>query len=396
MAAFMAGSQALKDHALTAVAPPADHLWAALDDAARFDATVTASRSDRPQLLARYVAPMPYSRDRLFARMLVGEPSILSGFPIPARGMIRDLPPDQAAAAIVDWLAARRSPAPHRIATGPASPRQALSLREFALKWRDNSEPLGITDLHIRNTRMEEIIDPDELSAFNLLRRSTAAARRQEMFSFVIGTRGYVTDSHSDDPDSSNYCFTGRKLWLSWDTYEGIAHGLEDVERMAVAGRARFDLATWLSLPSARWFLVGPDQTLFLPAHLTHKVITLDPYVGVGGFFIALPNCLRLLGHWLSRGPLWSKRDATGEKDGLLGDIAEATRQTVLALRAASMSERMRWGYDHLNRSARAFIASCPPDRFRLLWSDPRFRMVAETIRAPWPLPASDPLRFEL
>jgi len=396
MAAFMAASQATEHCAHSAVAALPDSLWTALDDAARFDATVRASPGDRPRLLACYVAPMPYGRDRLFARMLAGEPSILTGFPIPARGSVGGLPPDRAGAAIVDWLAARRSPAPHRVATGPASPRRTLSLREFAVKWRDGSEPLGITDLHIRGTRMEEIIDPDGLSAFNLLRRSTAGAKRQEMFSLVIGTRGYMTDSHSDDPDSSNYCFTGRKLWLSWDTYEGIEHGLEDVERMTVAGRARFDLATWLSLPSARWFLVGPGETLFLPAHLTHKVITLEPYVGVGGFFIALPNCLRLFAHWLARGPLWSKRDATGENDGLLGDIAAATRQTVLALRTAPASERMRWGYDHLNRSARAFIASCPADRFRLLWSDPRFRMVAETIRASWPLPASHPLRFEL
>jgi len=374
----------------------ADHLWAAFGEAAQHDSTVAISPRDRPRLLARYVAPLPYGRDRLFRRMLAGEPSVLSGFPIPARGVARGLAPESAATAMIDWLAARRSSAIYRIAAGPGRKRQFLNLRQFALKWRADREPLGITDLHIRNTRMEEIIDPDELSAFNIFRRATTAARTQEMFSFVISSRGFVTDSHSDDPDSSNYCFAGRKLWLSWDTYEGLEHGLDDVERVAVAGRARFDMATWLSLPTARWFVVGPGETLFLPANLTHKVITLEPYVGVGGFFIALPNCLRLLGHWLSHGPLWSKKDMTGRNDRVLGDIAQATRQTILALESAGRGDRLRWGYDHLGCSAEQFIAASPPDRFQALWSDPRFRMVAETIPAPWPLPLSHPLRFEL
>ena len=123
---------------------------------------------------------------------------------------------------------------------------------------------------------MEEVIAPEVLSAFNLLTRSSPGARRQEMFSFVISSRGHLTDSHSDAPDSSNFCFTGRKLWLAWDTYEGAGYGLQDVERTPVKGRARFDMRSWLSLRSARWFLVNPGETLFLPASMTHKVITLE------------------------------------------------------------------------------------------------------------------------
>ena len=206
------------------------------------------------------------------------------------------------------------------------------------------------------------------------------------MFSFVISSRGYVTDSHSDAPDSSNFCFVGKKLWFSWDTYEGIGAGLQDVERMAVAGRARFDIESWLSLRSARWFLVGPNETLFLPSHLTHKVITIEPYVGVGSFFIALPNCLRMLSHWISKGPLWSKRDSTGHSDALIGEIAHSVRDTVIKLRDAPQIERLKWGYDYLEPSAKYFTMSCPVATFRTLWLDPRFRCVAEIIPAPWPL----------
>jgi hypothetical protein len=228
---------------------------------------------------------------------------------------------------------------------------------------------------------MEEIIDPDALSAFNILRRSSIGAQGQEMFSFVISSRGFVTDSHSDAPDSTNFCFTGKKLWLAWDTYEGLRHGLQDVERIKVETKAKFEIETWMSLRSARWFLVRSDDTLFLPANLTHKVITLEPYIGVGGFFMALPNCLRLLSHWITRGPLWSKADATGQNDFLITEIAESIRELILML-SDSDEDREQWGYDYLEQSANFFMKTCPQGQFKRLWLDPRFRCVAETISA--------------
>lgn len=340
-------------------------------------------------MLRRYVASEPYTRQSLFDKMLAGELGVFAGFPTPLREPIHQLPPNEAGPAIINWLATRRNREKHRIFTGPTGSRRELTLRQIAQKWRLGRTQFGVTDLHIRNTNMEEIINLDELSAFNILCHSSVRARAQEMFSFVISSRGYVTDSHSDAPDSSNFCFVGKKLWFSWDTYEGIGAGLQDVERMAVAGRARFDIESWLSLRSARWFLVRPNETLFLPSHLTHKVITIEPYVGVGSFFIALPNCLRMLSHWISKGPLWSKRDSTGHSDALIGEIAHSVRDTVIKLRDASQIERLKWGYDYLDPSAEHFIMSCPAATFRTLWLDPRFRCVAETIHAPWPLPSN-------
>jgi hypothetical protein len=120
-------------------------------------------------------------------------------------------------------------------------------------------------------------------------------------------------------------------------------------------------------------------------------VITLEPYVGVGGFFIALPNCLRLLAHWIARGPLWSRRDATGESDELLAEIAQSVRDAIRRLQRASLKERQRWGYDHLEQSAEAFIKACPAGRLRLLLSDERFRSVAEVIPAALRLPSERP-----
>jgi hypothetical protein len=363
-----------------------EDLWATIGLAAGFDETLKIDRKSFPRMLKRFVAPMPFSREALFGRMLAAEPSVLRGFPVPARGPIFNLSATEAGPAIMEWLAKRRSQEKHRIFAGPKGVRREVTLHDLARKWRARRTSIGVTDLHIRETVMEEIIDPDALSAFNILCGSSPGARAQEMFSFVISSRGYVTDSHSDAPDSTNFCFVGQKLWLAWDTYEGLRRGLQDVERVRVLNQAKFDMETWLSLRSARWFLVNPSDTLFLPANLTHKVITIEPYIGVGGFFIALPNCLRVLSHWIIRGPLWSKKDATGHSDDLIMDVAESIRNVILN---APQNECLKWGYDYLEESARFFIKSCPTERLRSLWSDPRFRCVADVVSVPWPFSAS-------
>src|SRR5262249_25931294 len=113
--------------------------------------------------------------------------------------------------------------------------------------------------------------------------------------------------------------------------------------------------------------------------------ITLEPYIGVGGFFIALPNCLRLLAHWITRGPLWSKRDRAGERDELLGEIAQTVRGAIIRLRESSLSQREQWGYDYLERRGKAFMDAGNADHIRKLRSDPRFRSVADPTPAPWP-----------
>ena len=253
-----------------------DDLWAALEAAACFDRTLAIERRHFARMLPRYVAPVPYSRATLFHGLAAAEPIVVTGFPKPLRAPFDKLPPAAAGEALIDWLAHRRSSGRHRIRTGKTGVRRLLTLRDIARKFQAGRTRFGVTDLHIRGTVMEQVIAPEVLSGFNLLPRSSPGARRQEMFSFVISSRGHLTDSHSDAPDSSNFCFAGRKLWLAWDTYEGARYGLQDVERVPVRGRARFDMQSWLSLPSARWLLVNPGETLFLPATMTHKVVTLE------------------------------------------------------------------------------------------------------------------------
>jgi hypothetical protein len=355
-------------------------LWAALTLAECFDPTIRIASADWPRLHRRYVAPLPYSRETLFTRMYLGEPSVLSGFPKPLRRTMAGLEPEQAGAALISWLGGQRSRRRHSINAGPGTARKALTLAGIAAKWQAGRVRFGVTDLHIRDTVMEQVIAPRQLSEFNLLTRSSKNAQRQEMFSFVISTKGHVTDSHSDAPDSSNFCFTGRKLWLAWDTYEGARHGLQDAERLPAPGRARFDMERWLRLRSARWMLVNPGETLFLPANLTHKVVTLESYVGVGGFFIALPNCLRLLSHWILHVPLWSKLDRNGAFDCLVDEIAGTVEESLRRLKRASSVQRRRWAYDYVGPAAAYFIDTRTKGELRRLLSDARFRRVAEAI----------------
>jgi hypothetical protein len=177
---------------------------------------------------------------------------------------------------------------------------------------------------------------------------------RQEMMTLVISSRGNVTDSHSDDPDGSNHCFVGKKLWLAWDTFEGRAKGLEDLSRDSCEDAAAFDMRTFLSLSSSRWFTVSQGQTLFLPGKLTHKVITLEPYMGIGSFYVALPNSVGTLVRWNTHGPLWSLNRWKGE-DKLVNEVAAAAARKIRALRAESSSARRRWGLDYLEEAANRF-----------------------------------------
>jgi hypothetical protein len=317
----------------------AERLWSAWEEAARYDPTVAISRRALPLMMRRHVAAIPHSREALFTGLLAGEPTLLDDFPAPLHGAFRDLPPGLSGRAVADWLTEQRDDRRHRIYVGRDYQRCQLTLSEVAVKWRAGRTKLGVTDLHIRGTVAEEVIATDVLSRFNLLPEGGPDIRDLEMFSLVLNSRGWVSDSHSDAPGSNNYCLAGRK-------------------------------------------------------HLTHKVITLERYIGVGGFFLALPNCLRMLSHWITRAPLWCKGDASGRYDHLLDEIAALVRQSVRRIGRASAAEQRRWGYDFLEASARDFMATCPRSRLRMLWQDPRFRSVADAIPAPWPLPAAHKTRL--
>ncbi|RUX69950.1 hypothetical protein EN925_05635 [Mesorhizobium sp. M7A.F.Ca.US.006.04.2.1] len=371
-------------------------LWESVSKAGSFDPSIDLSRIDYDRMMARYVPPQEYSRERLFEAMANREPAVLVGHPSPVRSPLDVLGLRDAAHCIVKRMAESSDEATYSVVMRAEGRRVQLRPCEIAELWQKQTEVFGISDLYIRNTFMEELIDPSRLSSFNLLLKASDKARSQEMFSFVISAEGMVTDSHSDDPDSSNFCLEGRKLWIFWDTYAGLAAGLQDVERLLLTTSPQFDMKVWLSMPSARWCIVGPNDTLFLPANFTHKVITLEHYVGVGGFYVSLPNCLSLIADWIYRGPLWSKLDRKSSKAMLIGDIALAVQKTILRLRDCDLAIGQALGYDFLELAAQNVIRRLPQSQMAMLWSDPRFRNIADNIAAPWPFSNNVPLAFQL
>ena len=192
-------------------------------------------------------------------------------------------------------------------------------------------------------------IDCTPLSDFNLLAEARGAIGNQEMLTMVVSSAGAVSDSHTDDPDGSNHCFAGRKLWLVWDTFRGLARGLEDVERCGITGRrAAFDMSAFLSVPGSRWFIVEPGLTLFLPGHLTHKVVTLNEYIGVGSFFVMLPSYWRTLVRWSQHTPLWALDGPQARRFDLVNQITRRVIDKVHALAQGSSEDRLRWGVAYL------------------------------------------------
>ncbi len=171
-----------------------EHLWSAVEAGRQYDPTLEISRRAFSKMLRRYVPPMPYARETLFERMLCGQPSVLAGLPAPLRSPLRDLPPAEMGPALINWLETRRSGEKHRVSIGPSGIRRYLTLKEIAQKWRADRTRFGVTDMHIRGSKMENVAAPDLLSSFNLLPHSSVLAREQEMFSFVISSRGQVTD----------------------------------------------------------------------------------------------------------------------------------------------------------------------------------------------------------
>lgn len=320
-------------------------------EAAGFDPTIRLRAADWPILRRKQIRAEPYSRTKLYRHMARGRPVLFSDFPSPIR--VRR---GQGLRETLEKLILNGFPESQkaRVQVGPKRYRHNLPLPDLFKRWAAGRAIISVTDLHVRGTRLERDLDLAVLSDFNLLHAGTGEMARQEMMTLVISSRGNVTDSHSDDPDGSNHCFIGRKLWLAWDTFEGRAKGLEDLSRDTCEDAAAFDMRTFLSLSSSRWFTVAQGQTLFLPGKLTHKVITLEPYMGIGSFYVALPNSVGTLIRWNTHGPLWSLNRWKGE-DKLVNEIAAAAARKVRALRGESPSARRHWGLDYLEQAAIRF-----------------------------------------
>src|SRR5260370_10830630 len=331
-----------------------------------FAATVDPTLRIRPHLktaLARRQLPaLGYSRERLFYSKANGLPVIFNDFQVPLRRKsLRDNKAGLAEAC------ARLLPKHEkvRVRAGPSRESAYLSTGELIKRWNGQRAVLNVTDLCVRQTPLTKLLDTTPLSAFSLLPRSRRAdVQSLELLTLVISSAEGLSDSHTDDLDGSNHCFVGRKLWLVWDELSGLACGLEDVERCEVYDRAAFDIDKFLSLPSARWFVVSDGQTLFLPANYAHKVVTLEPYLGVGSFFVMLPDYLRNLSYWQRLPPTWSINTSPYQRKCHVQPVTRSVTNRVRSLMNESAAVRQLWGLNHLRRAVSDWNASDRPNMF--------------------------------
>jgi hypothetical protein len=201
-------------------------LW---HSATAFDRTLRLTHDLLGALAAKRIAPSRYSRSALFDAVARTQPVLFQGVPVPVAGQARLGFVGALERSLLQGFG--REPCA-RAQVGPQRVRRTLAVPELLRRWHSGRHLVSVTDLHVRGTPLARQIDTRALSAFNLLPRGNDPMRRQEMMTLVVSSAGNVTDSHSDDPDGSNHCFVGRKLWLAWDTFEGRAAGLQDCERL--------------------------------------------------------------------------------------------------------------------------------------------------------------------
>ena len=315
-------------------------LWTKASD---MDSNIRVSKKHLPALKRKFVPARPYSRQAMFDSMAKRRACVFQGVPVLSHA-IKGLDTRESLVHSLSTQFPRLERS--RVQVGPSHAVTRLPVREIMRRWKGQRAIVGVTDLHIRGTKVENVIDTRALSDFNILIRGSEDLALQEMMTLVIASPGNVTDSHSDDPDGTNHCFFGKKLWLAWETFEGIEAGMQDIERQDVFSKAKFSMSRFLSLKSSRWWVVSTGDTLFLPSNLTHKVLTFSYYLGVGSFHVGLPGCIDNLSRWLHYGPLWSRNDAKGENQSLVDEIAALCVRTARRAQAGCQRTRRRWGYD--------------------------------------------------
>ena len=311
-------------------------LW---NQAAAIDKTLQITERDLRCLRRKRVQAIPYSRAQMFERMAQGKVSLFSNLRVPvAQGRNDDLRETLLAGIRYGFPKSQTA----RIQKGRSAQRCRMKIPEVIRRWKGGRAILSVTDLHFRQTKFDQIVDTSSLSDFNILCNDQEYGLEFktliEMMTLVVSSAGSLTDNHADDCDGTNHCFVGRKLWLAWDRIDGKRAGFQDVDRDLVFDQAAFDMQAFLSMPSARWFTVEPRQTLFLPGNLAHKVITLEHYIGLGSFYVALPSYLRSLERWLTL----DTHDII-PKD-LLGKIHTAVLRRLDELHRSYLLKKRQWG----------------------------------------------------
>jgi hypothetical protein len=335
--------------------------------ASEIDSSLSSYRANWKDLALRRVSPVKFSWERLYSKMARQEPVVFQDFELPVRTSRGKTP---AETILIETARGHKKWPPVRVSRGPGCEWKRATVIDLIQSWQRGRSIIGVTDLRIRGTPLKQRLKTSMIDDRNVLVSRTQAIAKQEMLTLVLSSVGHFSDSHSDAPDGWNHSFMGKKLWLVWDTFEGLARGLEDVERVDVFGKAAFSVESFLKVPSARWFLVEQGQTLFLPGRFTHKVITLERYLGIGSFVVMIPGFLGTLTRWTRYRPLWELGDAAGCRNKLVDQITIKVMERIRRSEKRRSADRDRSGVDHLKRALKRWERTAALEERQMLEAD--------------------------
>lgn len=324
----------------------------AIAGAAVYDRTLQFTDAALPLIRKKYLPPVAYTKKLLFDSMCNGRTVVFNNYPL------RYVVPSGKDKTTYTLDMLRTSlPAKEKIYIryGPLRTLKRVSIKEVIERWSRGRSRFGVTDLHFRNTKYFKRADANSISYFNLLPYCREEVSFLEMLTLVISSKGIFSDSHSDDGDGSNHCIIGKKLWLAWDKEEGKQGGLQDCTYDPVYTQARFSMQKFLSLKSSHWFLVSEGETLFMPGNFTHKVVTLENYVGFGSFYVSFPNYINSIKRWVLR----YASDAKGDfVKNLNRDCLQHIKKKVSKMTA---QQRKNVGFDYFKKAAASWEKGLTP-----------------------------------
>lgn len=339
--------------------------------AAAMDETLYLPANRLKKLAGREITTESWSRTKLFRAIANQRVVLFHDFPLRS-SMAAYFSSISESAARIKSLFSRRSITLTKC--GPGQKRRWQNIHRVVDVWERNRATLSANDIFYRDLKLDKTFDCEAIGDFSVLRYAREDIRDLEVATMLLGTSGCMSDSHSDDPDGCNHCIFGKKLWLIWDRQEGARHGLQDCEYDDVYTQSDFDMHSFLKLRSGWWFTVSAGRTVFLPGNYTHKVITLDRYLGISNFYVGLPNALSSLTRWKLDG-------ATMVTADLWEEIATLVLKQLKRCSNGDQTSRRRWGFYHLRESLEYWQQHRSRKQQVQLLRRPVFRHIVERIK---------------
>jgi len=338
--------------------------------AADIDDTVYATKAELNKLSRREICEQRYSRQKLFDHISSQRVVVFRDFPLResmGRFFLHNRSPEESMKSLFSKKETTLTK------SGPSQRRGYKRVHDVVDAWHKNTAILSANDVFYRDLELDSDFDCESIGDFSVLREAPDGIRDIEVATLLMGTYGCMSDSHADDPDGSNYCIRGRKFWLIWDRQEGSKKGLEDCEYDEVYSKAHFDIKTFLTLKTSAWFTLSEGQTLFLPGNYTHKVITIEKYMGISNFYVCFSNALTSLTRWKCH----SAPNPMVSKD-YWGDITQLVIKQFDKLLKAKRDKKNYWGFYHIPKALRYWETHCSKSEQLQMLECPHFKELIE------------------